>query len=175
MFLQTTMQEVQPATPLDCLVSTAQFAIAVSTSRAVTHCSEIYVESGSRYHFYPRHDIALLKQAMDERPFLAPRGSQDKQWDKVALALREVEISATGRSLRDRFNKLVKLFNSNDQRNLRKSGTEEEYEEREKLLTEIIEMQRSADTKKNEQRKKEEKDLQLGRQIRGGRPGVSEE
>ncbi|KAK8765737.1 hypothetical protein V5799_031655 [Amblyomma americanum] len=44
----------------------------------------------------------------------------------------------TSRSVRDRFNLLITRYAANDRRNQKKSGTEEEYSERDQLLQDIL-------------------------------------
>lgn len=67
--------------------------------------------------------------------------------------------------MRDRFNYIMKLFQDEDSSNFRKSGTEEQYDERGRLLTEVLEQQKGTTERKEAQRKQDEADRQMGKQI----------
>lgn len=98
----------------------------------------------------------MLRQALAERSFLAERGKSDSQWKKVETTIR-AEVDTDFRSLRDRFNLLLKKFASEDRENMNKSGTAEQYEEREQLLQNIQDLRRSLETK-SKKKEKEEKE-----------------
>lgn len=122
----------------------------------------------ARFHFYPVHDIALLQQALADQPYLAAYGKQDDCWAQVAEALRnhpELAMPVTSRSARDRFTYILKLFQDEDNANLRKSGAEEEFDERDRLLTEVLAQQRTATEQKDAVRKREAADRESGKQI----------
>lgn len=122
--------------------------------------------NSTRFHFYPEHDIALLNQVIADRPFLAGYGQTDDKWNDVAKALKPAGITATPRSLRERFKSLVELFRSEDYGNLRKSGSEELYGERERLLTEIIELIDSEKKEREEKKAKTARDNLVAQQMR---------
>lgn len=121
-----------------------------------------------RFHFYPCHDIALLEQALADQPYLAQHGRMDETWEKVAVALcenSELVMPVTGRSCRDRFTTILNLFKASDMENLHRSGTEEEWDKRDRLLTEVAEQIRSRDSEKEELRLREVADREKGKQI----------
>ena len=83
-------------------------------------------------------------------PFASPHGKQDEKWANVASTLQTFDMAVTARGARDRYNYLSKTFQSEDRRSLRKSGTEEQFTERESLLTELIEQQKAFQAKNNQ-------------------------
>lgn len=107
----------------------------------------------------------MLREVATDPPFSSPHGKLEEAWAKIAKALQELGVPVTARGARDRYNYLVKLFHSEDLKNLRKSGTEEEFTEREALLTELIELQESSVEKKESERKRDARDQELGKQI----------
>ena len=121
-----------------------------------------------RHKFRATQDIALLQQVLADRPFLAPHGQQDDAWQAVATNLRDAAegFKATGRAMRDRYNHLVRIFQSDNRESLRRSGSAEEYEIRDQLLTEAIEMQQSFKALKEEKKRKREADQEIGELIR---------
>ena len=89
-----------------------------------------------RFHFKPRTDIELCKLVIADPPFLASHGQTQEKWEAI-----QARLSITNwRALRDRFNLLIRQYKSENMANLRKSGTEEEYTEREQLLEELCDL-----------------------------------
>ncbi|XP_075539995.1 uncharacterized protein LOC142574882 [Dermacentor variabilis] len=90
--------------------------------------------SYARSHFTTGDDLCILREVLGTNPF------QDARlWPQVAKNLAE----ATGktfslRSIRNRCELLMAQFLHKDTANLKKSGTEEQYAEKEQLLTEIL-------------------------------------
>lgn len=64
----------------------------------------------------------------------------DDAWTALARVLQDVGIRAQVKTIRDRFNMLIKKFKAEELDSLRKSGTTEEYDERKQLLTDICEL-----------------------------------
>ncbi|BET00690.1 Hypothetical protein NTJ_13506 [Nesidiocoris tenuis] len=88
---------------------------------------------GRSTHFRPRDDIIMLKEVLAENPF-----GDTARWATVRAKLVDVsrkEFSA--RAVKDRAALLIKQFTASERIILRKSGTEEEYSERERLLEEV--------------------------------------
>ncbi|CAB0017458.1 unnamed protein product, partial [Nesidiocoris tenuis] len=84
-------------------------------------------------HFRPKDDIVMLKEVLAENPF-----GDTARWAAVRAKLVQVsqkEFSA--RAVRDRAGLLIKQFAASERIILRKSGTEEEYTERDRLLEEV--------------------------------------
>ncbi|KAH9377905.1 hypothetical protein HPB48_006924 [Haemaphysalis longicornis] len=87
-----------------------------------------------RFHF--GDDLALLRQVLLLNAF-----RDASKWEAVAGVLKEVTGKVfSARSVRDRRDLLLAQYSANDRANLRKSGTEEQYEEKEHLLQELIDL-----------------------------------
>ncbi|KAK4880049.1 hypothetical protein RN001_008195 [Aquatica leii] len=92
----------------------------------------------ARLRFNVNDDITLLQQVIAVNPF-----ENERRWDEVLHSV----IKSSGkefsiRSIREHIEHLLKLFVKEDRANLRKSGTEEEYLEKERLLQEVHDLQR---------------------------------
>lgn len=102
-----------------------------------------------------------------DQPFLAEYGKQADAWKSTSEALAEVGVNAGPKSIQDRFKNLVKLFKSESRASLRRSGTEEEYDERERLLQEIVDLEATVLSRKAEKAAtKGKKDQNIGNKIR---------
>ncbi|CAN7974785.1 hypothetical protein HPB47_019396 [Ixodes persulcatus] len=91
--------------------------------------------ASSRLRFSAQDDISLLQEVHALNPFEDPT-----RWAQIANHL----LSATGKSfsaraVRDRLDLLLAQFAAEDHANLR-SGTEEQYSEKEHLLQEIADL-----------------------------------
>jgi hypothetical protein len=75
-------------------------------------------------------------------------------------------ITASARAIHDRFNHLVRVFQSENRDSIRRSGTVEEYDLREQLLTDIVDIQRSFAEAKKQKQNKRLADEQVAKQIR---------
>ncbi|KAK8763971.1 hypothetical protein V5799_033421 [Amblyomma americanum] len=90
--------------------------------------------NSGRVFYTLQMDIALLLEVQASDPFRNP-----EQWDLIALRLREtLGINCSSRGVHERLDLLVSRYAANDRKNLQKSGTEEEYTERDQLLQDII-------------------------------------
>jgi hypothetical protein len=94
----------------------------------------------ARKQFSSGDDILLLKQANLLEPW------KEKvimtAWDDIARTLRSLPqfgVDKDGKACRARFHLLVRHRRDQNSASLRKSGTEEEYEEKEQILDDIIE------------------------------------
>lgn len=70
------------------------------------------------------------------------------------------------RTLRERFGLLMKKFKRDEMDSLRKSGTDEEFDEREQLLTELVELVAGAAARSEEKKEKKAKLVAQGSQLR---------
>ncbi|KAG9416549.1 hypothetical protein AC1031_000949 [Aphanomyces cochlioides] len=85
-------------------------------------------------------DILLLNEVILTRPWESRRTAARTAWESIATSLsREDGLTSkkSGPALRKRFNFLVKKHALNEQASLRKSGSSEEYDVRDQLLTDI--------------------------------------
>ncbi|KAH6920816.1 hypothetical protein HPB50_028196 [Hyalomma asiaticum] len=96
-----------------------------------------------RTRFTASDDISLLREVIATEAV-----SDCSKWPEVAARLSYAAKVAgqakkfTARAVRDRFDLLLSQFSAADEANLRKSGTEEEYTEKEQLLTELLQLVR---------------------------------
>ncbi|XP_075731791.1 uncharacterized protein LOC142774728 isoform X2 [Rhipicephalus microplus] len=90
-------------------------------------------QRSARFYFTPEVDIFLLREVLAVDSF-----EDGSRWAAIvrnisAVLLRDV----VARSLRDRLDLLLAQFAARDRENLRRSGTEEECNEKERLLAEV--------------------------------------
>ncbi|KAH9383180.1 uncharacterized protein LOC144144873 [Haemaphysalis longicornis] len=81
-------------------------------------------------------DLCLLREVATLNPFENP----DAWGDVLKNVTRAVQRELTIRSVKERVDLLVGYFRHEDRANLRRSGTEEQYGEREQLLQEISDL-----------------------------------
>ncbi|GMF51004.1 unnamed protein product [Phytophthora fragariaefolia] len=107
--------------------------------------------------FLPSSDVLLLKEALKHTPWAAEHGDTQAAWYRVAIGLRGAlpMCTADGKACRRRFSTLLDAFRREELQSLRASGTAEDYEEREQLLTGIISL------KKVDKTEKEKRDAEL--------------
>lgn len=91
----------------------------------------------AKFVFSPEHDLELLKIVRLDPPFRCKHGLILAKWDELLVKLG---WNISRRTLSERFDLLVEKFKSTNRENLKKSGTEEEYAEKEILLEEICVM-----------------------------------
>ncbi|XP_064631637.1 uncharacterized protein LOC135489933 [Lineus longissimus] len=103
-------------------------------------------------HFTPATDILLLREVLATNPFESV-GLWDKVAENVNTALVKTGSSAsvTARTVRERAQRLMQKHRANEMKSLRK--TNEEYEEREQILTELIDLER--ESRENLEKQKE--------------------
>ncbi|KAH7932800.1 hypothetical protein HPB49_003219 [Dermacentor silvarum] len=88
----------------------------------------------NRVYFALKDDVAMLTEVQTSDPF-----RHSEQWEEIAWRLRDVlKKPFTARCVRERLNLLLSRHLANDRRNQKKSGTEEEYTERDQLLQDIL-------------------------------------
>ncbi|KAI8840887.1 hypothetical protein BC829DRAFT_420724 [Chytridium lagenaria] len=121
------------------------------------------------FRFNPSIDVELLKLVLDLQPFAAGYGKVKDKWQAVADGLRAIVTdfgenykpdSLNPAAARRRFDTLVDSFKKEEMDSLRASGTDEEYEERERLLTDILEMMEFHELEKAEKNEKERAEAQ---------------
>ncbi|XP_069693831.1 uncharacterized protein [Periplaneta americana] len=92
----------------------------------------------TRLRFTISDDICLLREVLAVNPY-----EDSSRWSDIHNKIRE----GTGkdfclRTVKDHVQHLVQLWKKEDKANLRKSGTEEQYGEKEQLLQQITDMAR---------------------------------
>lgn len=91
------------------------------------------------FRFAAKHDVLLFREVVARNPFLTP-----SKWVDIAENLNRLNMVVDGRRCRERTILQVDYFEKEDFDNLRRSGTEEEYDEKEQLLQEIKELKSDA-------------------------------
>ncbi|GAB6027566.1 hypothetical protein CHUAL_001808 [Chamberlinius hualienensis] len=100
-----------------------------------------------QFRFNPRKDIDVLTSTLAYRPW--ELGSEI--WEDVAKKLQdELGYDVTSRTCRLRVEMLIRQYKKQDMIGLRKSGTEEEYGQREALLQEIVDQMGSQDAEETQ-------------------------
>lgn len=85
--------------------------------------------------------ILLLKEVIIEEPYIFKEGSKERgaAWTSIAKRLEKAGLKVTQRSVRDKFSKLLKDFQTREKEEQKASGVEVEFGEVEQLLTDITE------------------------------------
>ncbi|CAN8027146.1 unnamed protein product [Ixodes persulcatus] len=91
-----------------------------------------------RLRFTVDEDLCLLREVRAVNPFASPEG-WTLVYSNLLVALTRV---FTIRAIRDRVDLLLGYFRQQDTANLRKSGTEQQYAEKDQLLQEISDLAR---------------------------------
>ncbi|KAH9364365.1 hypothetical protein HPB48_017030 [Haemaphysalis longicornis] len=90
--------------------------------------------SASRTRFSLADDIAILLEVINFQPYTDPC-----RWTEIVEKLnKDLCRSYTVRSIKERVDLIAAQFLQNDRRNLQKSGTEEGYGERDRLLQQVV-------------------------------------
>ncbi|DAZ95428.1 TPA: hypothetical protein N0F65_006318 [Lagenidium giganteum] len=97
------------------------------------------------FRFRPAHDIVLLKDVLSHSPWAAGHGKVTAAWAGVARTT-SATIKVSGTDLvhdldrgacKRRFENIMDAFRRGELFSLRSSGSEEDYEERARLLTDV--------------------------------------
>ncbi|KAF4040641.1 hypothetical protein GN244_ATG07152 [Phytophthora infestans] len=121
------------------------------------------------FRFVPSSDIMLLKETLKHRPWAASHGETLSAWSSVATGLKAALTSCTadGKACRRRFNTLLEVFRRDVLESLRASGSAEDYEEREQLLTDCMTLYNEHAQVKADKTEKEKREAE--RQARNSR------
>ncbi|KAH6925786.1 hypothetical protein HPB50_009880 [Hyalomma asiaticum] len=107
--------------------------------------SRVGASSGTanRVQFNPAIDLEMLSYVRNANTF-----RDQKEWTHIAAKMQDLtRQSFTSRTVRERTYLLLGRFIAKDRVALRKSGTEEEYGQREALLQEILDLARESGVK----------------------------
>jgi hypothetical protein len=94
-----------------------------------------------RRKFGDEHDSALLKEVIAFGAHVCKRGSQMEKFDAIAAALNKGGVlswSTDAKHCLDRYKLLIASFKRDDRARASASGTEEEFCERDQLLSDIV-------------------------------------
>ncbi|RHY14925.1 hypothetical protein DYB32_010807 [Aphanomyces invadans] len=93
------------------------------------------------FRFTIAADVDLLKEVALVAPYDAAYGQTTARWDEIGDNMRSIHgDTITASSCRKRFDDLLSAFKKATLKALRASGTEEEYNERDQLLQDIVDM-----------------------------------
>ncbi|KAH6920924.1 hypothetical protein HPB50_028087 [Hyalomma asiaticum] len=91
-----------------------------------------------RLRFSKSDDLDLIRDVRECNPF-EENMRHTLRWTEIAVRLTEShQKMLSARAVRDRTDLLLAQHAERDRRNLRRSGTEEEYSEQDQLLEEIL-------------------------------------
>ncbi|KAI9355975.1 hypothetical protein DFJ73DRAFT_249929 [Zopfochytrium polystomum] len=117
----------------------------------ISNYSLFRLQERNQLHFVSAsEDVALLKEIINHSPYDAKHGKTMAAWAAVAKSLtasldkREGRKQPDGLACQRRFDKLMEAFEKDTITSMRASGTEEEYDKREKLLQDLSELVSSA-------------------------------
>ena len=143
-----------------------------STCTASTYC-EVANDSNERqpsakrqrkeqFRFSCKDDIILLKEVMANNPYVAKYGTKTMEWKKVeegfnnAICLTKSNrplVSAD--TLKNHCDGLIEAFQKSENEAPKRSGVDEDYEEREQLLRDLLDIiHDEADIREGERNKK---------------------
>ncbi|XP_062580715.1 uncharacterized protein LOC134242626 [Saccostrea cucullata] len=91
------------------------------------------------FRFSMKDDIELLKEVSSVNPF---SGDSVNKWAEIAenFMMAHEGVALDGRRCRERTSLLLSYFKADDRDKLYRSGTDEEYGEKEQLLQEVLEL-----------------------------------
>ncbi|KAL1467776.1 hypothetical protein MTO96_041936 [Rhipicephalus appendiculatus] len=90
----------------------------------------------NRVQFNPAIDLEMLWYVRNVNPF-----RDHREWTNIASRMQDLtNMPFTNRTVRERTYRLLERFAARDRVAIRRSGTEEEYGERESLLQEILDL-----------------------------------
>uniref|UniRef100_A0A293LEY1 Uncharacterized protein n=2 Tax=Ornithodoros erraticus TaxID=265619 RepID=A0A293LEY1_ORNER len=119
------------------------------------------VKNGGRSRFTITDDLALLREARSRNPF-----RDASAWLRVASGVQCATGKVfTSRAVKDRCDLLLSQYVNQDRESLRKSGTEEEYSEKEHLLQELVDLTNEFAYKFHQRQRKQSQGRQESRQI----------
>ncbi|CAC5415892.1 unnamed protein product [Mytilus coruscus] len=95
-------------------------------------------------------DIKLLREVTIDNPF-----RNKGKWIEIGEKLSTTTFLIDGRRARERTNLLITQFKKDNRENLKKSGINEEYSERESLLEEVIGLMEEEERKKDADKEKQ--------------------
>eukprot|EP00033_Pygsuia_biforma_P004819 GCRY01005284.1.p1 GENE.GCRY01005284.1~~GCRY01005284.1.p1 ORF type:complete len:226 (+),score=64.97 GCRY01005284.1:63-740(+) len=98
------------------------------------------IEKKKSFHYTPAVDINVLKEVIAVNPFEKAYGGKMEAWKEV-VENAGIAVSASG--IKKRVEYLMSARKKDECENLKKSGTEEEYAEREMLQDDLIQMEQA--------------------------------
>ena len=114
------------------------------------------------------HDDALLREVLLLEPYQFKAGSKDRGavWNTIAENLNKLDMKVTQRSVRERFEKLLKEFKKKEAVEARASGIEVDFTERDMVMTDILERISAAEDEMVNKKEKEKKEMAVAEDMR---------
>jgi signal recognition particle GTPase len=114
------------------------------------------------------HEDLLLQEVLLLEPFQYRSGSKERGavWSTIAENLSKSGMKVSQRSVREKFDKLVKEFKRKEAMEQRASGIEVEYTERDVAMTDIIERMNELELVLGNKKEKEKQDQATAEEMR---------
>ena len=115
-----------------------------------------------------RHEDFLLREVLVLEPHQFWSGSEERGavWTTIAENLKAFDMKVSQRSVRERFEKIMKEFKAKEATEVRASGVDVKYTERDKLLTDIVEKMEEFEEAMEKVKGKEKKDRESAEEMR---------
>ena len=115
-----------------------------------------------------RHEDFLLREIVVVEPYQFRSGSKERgaAWTTIAENLKAFEMKVSQRSVRERFEKILKEFKAKEAKEAQGSGLDVEYTEYDKMLTDIIERMKECEEAMEKVKGKEKKDRESAEEMR---------
>ncbi|XP_033626256.1 uncharacterized protein LOC117289300 isoform X3 [Asterias rubens] len=116
--------------------------------------------------FYPELDIVLLKEVVAVNPCHLQGAKTHRKWETILSNVNSTLLNkkVSLRACKDRMKTLLKAHRQAEMMSLKASGTDEEYKERDQLLTEVDELCAEASRETEEERQRKADDENKGKQ-----------
>jgi hypothetical protein len=109
----------------------------------------------ARFYFSSQDDLLFLKQVLTDRPFLSNYGESEIAWISCIEKAQAAGLRTDHRCVRDRLKLLLRKLNNGQLSRLKNFSTQEEFEEKVQLLTELNELYKEKEKAKCEKKAKE--------------------
>ena len=137
------MSAPPPMSKVEAAIAVSDDFFPVPGGYSYKNCKPI-AQGGEPTHkrFSAWHDILLLRAVNDIKPWEAAYGKVMSKWDDVAGGLANTigfGLKKDGHACKKRFDLILEQFRKDDLEALRKSGVDEDFKEKEQLLSDIRE------------------------------------
>ena len=114
------------------------------------------------------HDELLLREVLLLEPFQHRQGSKERGaiWTQISTNLTEMGMKTSQRSVRERFEKIVKEFKQKESMEERASGIDVEYTERDRAMVDILERMSECEMTLEIKKEKENKEKESAEEMR---------
>ena len=114
------------------------------------------------------HEELLLQEVLLLEPFQYRQGSKERgaTWTKIAENLSEMGMKASQRSVREKFEKILKDFKQKEAMEERASGIDVDYTERDRAMVDILERMSECEMTLESNKEKENKEKGTAEEMR---------